>query len=457
MTVNPLVTARVDAPGAPSAMAEQGSPVAAGGESLTAVVGNSWATTGGGSLVSARGDSLVAAGGESLPAVGSEDAASTWSGVWIAEDIELVAQGVQNRSWVDGTLGVVGAGLDGLALVSDPVGALLQYGISWLIEHVRPLSEALDWLAGDPGQIAAHAQTWRNVAGSLRAESDDLTRAVRTEVAEWHGAAADAYQRWAAERDRSVQALARASDTMALLTDGAGTLIGTVRMMVRDAVATVVSRLIVYAGELVATAGLATPLVAEQVSTLCASWAAKIAQWLRALIASIRNLLREAARLGELITLIAAKLRHPRGRVARPSGTPSPDHTPRGARTHAHPTRVVNRPHRRENESADLLARHGYDVEQNPEPKPNGKKPDYKIEGQYFDCYAPATTRLDQIRKGIQRKIDDGQATRFVLNLDDCPRSVEEIRDLIHRQPIAGLEQILIVQSGDVIPFYPFD
>ena len=71
---------------------------------------------------------------------------------------------------------MVGAGLDGLALVSDPVGSLLQYGVAWLIEHVRPLTEALDWLAGDPAQIAAHAQTWRNVAGTLRDEAERLAR-----------------------------------------------------------------------------------------------------------------------------------------------------------------------------------------------------------------------------------------------------------------------------------------
>jgi hypothetical protein len=55
-----------------------------------------------------------------------------WAGVWIAEDIELIAWGVEDRSWVDGGLGVVGAGLDALAFVSDPVGALLQYGIAWV-------------------------------------------------------------------------------------------------------------------------------------------------------------------------------------------------------------------------------------------------------------------------------------------------------------------------------------
>ena len=96
---------------------------------------------------------------------------SAWAGVWICEDIELIAQGVRTGNWIDGSLGVVSAGLDALAFVTDPVGNLLQYGIAWLIEHVKPLSEALDWLAGDPAQITAHAQTWRNVAASLRDEA----------------------------------------------------------------------------------------------------------------------------------------------------------------------------------------------------------------------------------------------------------------------------------------------
>jgi hypothetical protein len=57
----------------------------------------------------------------------------------------------------------------------------------------------------------------------------------------------------------------------------------------------------VYAAEEVASFGLATPLVAEQVTTLIASWAGKIARWLKALIASLRNLMPIIRRLGELI------------------------------------------------------------------------------------------------------------------------------------------------------------
>jgi hypothetical protein len=101
------------------------------------------------------------------------------AGVWIAEDIEQLCRGVKDGSWIDGTLGAVSAGLDALAFVSDPLGSLLQYGVAWIIEHVKPLSEALDWLAGDPGQIAAHTQTWRNVAGTLHDRAADLQRTVR--------------------------------------------------------------------------------------------------------------------------------------------------------------------------------------------------------------------------------------------------------------------------------------
>lgn len=227
--------------------------------------------------------------------------ANPWAGVWIAVDIQLIGEGIKNGSWIDGSLGVRGASLDGLALVSDPVGSLLQYGVAWIIEHVRPLTEALDWLAGDPAQIAAHAQTWRNVAGSLRDQAESLARAVRMDVAEWGGSAGPAYRTWAGEQQQAVAGLSRAADTMALATEAAGMLIAAVRLMVRDAIATCVSRLIVYAAEEAASFGVATPLVVEQVTTTVAAWAAKIAQWLRGLLSSLRRLIQKLHQLGDLI------------------------------------------------------------------------------------------------------------------------------------------------------------
>lgn len=269
-----------------------------------------------------------------LVATPADAPVNPWAGVWIAEDIQLIGEGVKNGSWIDGSLGVVGAALDGLALVSDPVGSLLQYGVAWIIEHVRPLTEALDWLAGDPGQIAAHAQTWRNVAGSLRDEAESLARAVRLDVAEWGGSAGPAYRNWAAEQQQAIVGLSHAADTMALVTEGAGMLIAAVRLMVRDAIATCVSRLIVYAAEEAATLGFATPLVVEQVTTTVAAWGAKIAQWLRGLLASLRRLIPEMHRLGELIE----RLKQILSRLSRNGREPtSPHRDPDPPSTPGHP------------------------------------------------------------------------------------------------------------------------
>ncbi|WP_233599857.1 hypothetical protein [Micromonospora sp. M71_S20] len=118
----------------------------------------------------------------------------------------------------------------------------------------------LDWLAGDPAQITAHAQTWRNVAASLRREAADLAAAVRTDVAGWGGGAGPAYRVWAAEQQQAIGGLAQGADTLAAITEGAAGLVAAVRLLVRDAITTCVSRLIVYASELVITGGLAAPL-----------------------------------------------------------------------------------------------------------------------------------------------------------------------------------------------------
>ncbi|WKU06424.1 WXG100 family type VII secretion target [Micromonospora sp. HUAS LYJ1] len=269
--------------------------------------------------------------GNPLVASASDAGPGAWAGIWICEDIELIAQGVRTGSWIDGSLGVVSAGLDALALVSDPVGALLQYGIAWLIEHVRPLSEALDWLAGDPAQITAHAQTWRNVAAALRQDAAELTHAVRTEVAGWGGSAGTAYRAWAAEQHRAVTGLAQGADTLAAATEGAAGLVAAVRLLVRDAVAACVSRLIVYAGELLATGGLATPWVVEQVTTLVGSWAARIARLLRGLLASLRRLLPELRRLGDLVEKLKQLLSRLRNGGPANGRSTSPAEPPRRA------------------------------------------------------------------------------------------------------------------------------
>lgn len=109
----------------------------------------------------------------------------------------------------------------------------------------------------------------------------------------------------------------------------------------------------------------------------------------------------------------------------------------------------------RENESAALLAALGYVVVQNPPPKPNGTKPDYLIEGQYFDNYAPITANPIRIADGMMEKVIEDQASRIVLNLNDSAVTLEALREQLTRYPIPELEEIIVVKDGQVVSFFP--
>lgn len=121
----------------------------------------------------------------------------------------------------------------------------------------------------------------------------------------------------------------------------------------------------------------------------------------------------------------------------------------------------------RQNEAAETLAKNGYKVEQKPQitnidrmSNPwlkAEKKPDFKIEGEIFDAYAPdKTTSAKSIRDYIENKIEDKQTRRIVLNLDDSPIHLDDLKSEIWEKPILELEQILIVKNGNVENFFPF-
>lgn len=140
-----------------------------------------------------------------------------------------------------------------------------------------------------------------------------------------------------------------------------------------------------------------------------------------------------------------------------PSSEPDPSATPRGTPTKRNPKDQAAssvRGYGRENESAQTLARNGYDVEQNPVVD-GPKRPDYRIEGEIFDNYAPSTPRPRNIWKEVVRKVDEEQTERVVLNLDDSPVDLDALTAQFAAWPIEGLQEVLVVRGEQVIHFYP--
>ncbi|KQO08496.1 hypothetical protein ASF12_32330 [Paenibacillus sp. Leaf72] len=125
---------------------------------------------------------------------------------------------------------------------------------------------------------------------------------------------------------------------------------------------------------------------------------------------------------------------------------------------------------KRQNEAADVLAEQGYRTTMLDE-VPNGnafdgngygidpsKSPDFIIEGQVFDCYAPDKgTSLQNILTTLRSKTTK-QARRIVLNLNDYP--VEKRRELIDylisqtHKDLKHLDELLIIEGRQVTRGY---
>ncbi|SBT69006.1 Phosphatidylinositol 3-and 4-kinase [Micromonospora sediminicola] len=266
-----------------------------------------------------------------------QDTTTGYSGIGIVESLVDLRDGIESGSWIDSTIGGVGTSLEVLATCVDPIGSVVSWGVAWLIEHVKPLSDALDWLAGDPDQITAYAQTWHNVSRHVAGQVTALSEAVRTEIATWTGPASEAYRRYSDQHVRHLAGLADASGLIGTVVEGAGLLVALVRELVRDLIADFVSVLAVrlwqWLAEEALTLGVATPLVAAQVSALVAKWAAKVAGLLTALARSVSRLRPILSKLGELLDTLRAALR---GLRRTPTGTATPDTPAAGPRPRAY-------------------------------------------------------------------------------------------------------------------------
>jgi hypothetical protein len=264
------------------------------------------------------------------------DSTTIWSGFWIAEDIADLTSAYERGDWIDGLIGGFGTTMDALAYVFDPVGSLVASGIAWAIEQIKPVSDVLDWLAGDPDQIVAYAQTWRNIATSMSQAATDYAEAVDREIASWTGAAADAYRRLANDHCGRLSTLGMAIGLLGTFVEGAGLVVSLLRGIVRDAIATFVSILIVRAPEWIAitagTIGIASPWVVGQIGSLVGEWATKIARLLKAMINTIRRVMPMKHQLGEAIEALGHGSQTPAAAHSDPRGSPADPAGPHGDR-----------------------------------------------------------------------------------------------------------------------------
>jgi len=83
--------------------------------------------------------------------------------------------------------------------------------------------------------------------------------------------------------------------------------------------------------------------------------------------------------------------------------------------------------------------------------------PDYRLEGEYADCYAPTSDSIDHVRRESSDKVKSRQADRLILNLSRSNFTAEDIKNILIRKPIKDLKELkVITKSSEIVEIFPF-
>jgi hypothetical protein len=218
------------------------------------------------------------------------DSTQWYSGASIALEIHDVAEGIRNGDWVEGGIGALGVAADGVGLIVDPIGTLAGWGVGWAIEHIRPLSDMLDKLTGDPDQVMAYAQTWTNISTVTSSTEYLYEGDLGKDLPSWADAAGNTYRELGMARIDTLNGLTQAAAGMNGLAETLHMVVNGVRSGVRALISFVVGKIISWVIEEGATFGLATPLVITQAVTAIGQTSVKVTKMVTDLMRSLKRL-----------------------------------------------------------------------------------------------------------------------------------------------------------------------
>ncbi|OCF94209.1 hypothetical protein [Gilliamella sp. wkB308] len=79
------------------------------------------------------------------------------------------------------------------------------------------------------------------------------------------------------------------------------------------------------------------------------------------------------------------------------------------------------------------------------------KNPDYKINGEIFDNYAPSSNNVRNILAGVEDKVLKGQTNNVVINISDSKVTVDALEEQFSKWEIKGLDKIIVIdKSGNI-------
>ena len=201
----------------------------------TDLVGTGWATG-----IPVSDDMMgMLSSGSSLLSAGDAVVQAVEQGKWPTTQ-KLISAIAAAAGVVVGNIAVQGD----IATASDPIGMGVQWAVSWLCNHFRPLRAALDGLIGNTAVINGYAQSWSNIAQYIAGIGQELGKTYRDGMGAWRGPAYDAYLGMATTVLAALDACAKSAASMSTLITGLGELVAGVHALLVSAIADAASELL---------------------------------------------------------------------------------------------------------------------------------------------------------------------------------------------------------------------
>ena len=210
---------------------------------------------------------------------------SILSGAGILDSGSTTIAALCEGNWVDAALSGVSTVLDAAATVADPLGSLLAAGIGWALDHLNPIKEWFNDVAGNPEAVSAKGESWGNIAGGL----DPLAESWQTSldnIAWMSGGAISSYKAQADARIASLRQLKGSSEGAQEALVVVSSIVAFVHSFLRDILSSLVGAILSWIAQSVLSLGTLIPWVVGQIATRIASVVGKCARYITALTRS---------------------------------------------------------------------------------------------------------------------------------------------------------------------------
>ncbi|BDF97916.1 hypothetical protein AoKodu_02170 [Actinomyces oris K20] len=219
-----------------------------------------------------------------------KESETVWSGSRLIEDGFDLKEAFESKSWVSGGLAVAATAADTAAAVMDPLGEALSAGVGWIIEHLWPLKDWLNELAGDSDAVAAAASTWTNIGTKLNSCAGELEAVCSSRLAGQESLAVATFKTLQAG---SASHLRMTGEVAGAISGGltlASVIVRVVHDMVRDAIADVIGKLTSKAAIMAVSLGTAAPWAVSSVAADVSSWVTRLSKEVADVVLSSKNL-----------------------------------------------------------------------------------------------------------------------------------------------------------------------